>query len=132
MLALGLFAFVLGGKPERMGAGAYLLAWLASLVFQSPGDLSGVQWGMLLIDLCVLALFVGLVWKSSRSWPVWACALQLLTVTSHVMLIARLPTPVSAFYTVVNLTGYGIMLAIALGTFFAWQTRKAVGEAYVE
>lgn len=48
------------------------------------------------------------------------------------MVMMELKPTISAFYTVINLSGYGIMLAIALGTFFAWQTRKAVGEAYVE
>jgi hypothetical protein len=32
-----------------------------------------------------------------------------------------------AFYTVLNLAGYGILAAIAVGTFWAWQDRRAAG-----
>ena len=44
------------------------------------------------------------------------------------MIMLNLRTPISAFYTVVNMTGYGIMLAIAIGTFWAWQERRAIGQ----
>jgi len=127
MVIVGMFALLKGGEPERIGAGAYLMAWFASVLVQSNAGLLGVQWAMFAIDIAVLLVFIAMVWKAPRSWPVWACALQLLTVTSHVMLMMKLPTPISAFYTVVNMTGYGIMLAIAVGTFWAWQERRAIG-----
>jgi len=127
MVIVGMFALLKGGEPERIGAGAYLMAWFASVLVQSNAGLMGVQWAMFAIDIAVLLVFIAMVWKAPRSWPVWACALQLLTVTSHVMLMMKLPTPISAFYTVVNMTGYGIMLAIAVGTFWAWQERRAIG-----
>lgn len=126
MLAVVVFAFLKGGEPEKIGAGAYIFAWIASLVIQSAGrGYFGVQWAIFAIDMVLLAVFAAMVWKAPRSWPVWACALQLLAVTSHVMIILDLRTPISAFYTVVNMTGYGIMLAIAVGTFWAWQDRRA-------
>jgi hypothetical protein len=127
MVLVGMFALLKGGPPERIGAGAYLFAWFASVMVQTSGGYFGVQWGVFAIDVAVLLIFIAMVWKAPRSWPVWACALQLLAVTSHVMLMMKLPTPISAFYTVVNMTGYGIMLAIAIGTFWAWQERRAIG-----
>lgn len=127
MVIVGMFALLKGGEPERIGAGTYLMAWFASVLVQSNAGLTGVQWAMFAIDVAVLLVFIAMVWKAPRSWPVWACALQLLTVTSHVMIMLDLRTPVSAFYTVVNMTGYGIMLAIAVGTFWAWQERRAIG-----
>jgi hypothetical protein len=33
----------------------------------------------------------------------------------------------TAFYTILNLAGYGVLLAIGLGTFWAWQERRAAG-----
>lgn len=127
MVIVGMFALLKGGEPERISAGTYLMAWFASVLVQSNAGLMGVQWAMFAIDVAVLLVFIAMVWKAPRSWPVWACALQLLTVTSHVMIMLDLRTPVSAFYTVVNMTGYGIMLAIAIGTFWAWQERRAIG-----
>jgi hypothetical protein len=128
MVIVGLFALLKGGEPERIGAGAYLFAWFASLMAQTSGGYFGVQWGVFAIDVVLLIVFGTMVWKAPRSWPVWACALQLLAVTSHIMIMADLRTPISAFYTVVNMTGYGIMLAIAIGTFWAWQERRAIGD----
>lgn len=121
MLLVGILAFSIGGRPEKIGAGSYILAWLATLLFHNTSKGIGVQWGLLAIDSAVLLAFAALVWKSNRAWPVWACALQLLVVASHVMIIAHLPTPISSFYTVVNLTSYGILVAICFGTFWAWQ-----------
>ena len=127
MVIVGLFALLKGGEPERIGAGAYIIGWFASLLLQTSGSPFGVQWGVFVLDVVMLIIFSAMVWKAPRSWPVWACALQLLVVTSHVMVMLDLRTPISAFYTVVNMTGYGIMLAIAIGTFWAWQERKAAG-----
>ena len=127
MVIVGMFALLKGGRPERIGAGAYLFAWFASVMIQTSGGYFGVQWGVFAIDVVVLIVFSAMVWKAPRSWPVWACALQLLVVTSHVMVMLDLRTPISAFYTVVNMTGYGIMLTIAIGTFWAWQERRAIG-----
>lgn len=128
VVLVGLFAFIKGGEPEKIGAGTFLFGWFASLMVQSNAGLFGVQWAMFAIDVAMLLVFVAMVWKAPRSWPVWACALQLLVVTSHVMIMLNLRTPISAFYTVVNMTGYGIMLAIAIGTFWAWQERRAIGQ----
>jgi hypothetical protein len=127
MVAVGVFAFVKGDEPERVGAGAYLLAWFASLLIQRDGDAQSVQWGMFAIDAVVLGVLGALVWKTRRTWSVWACALQLLVIMSYIIVALDLRTPIASFYAVVNLAGYGILIAIAAGTFFAWQERRAAG-----
>ncbi|MGH7019293.1 MAG: hypothetical protein ACREEY_05410 [Brevundimonas sp.] len=128
VVLVGLFAILKGGTPEKIGASALLFGWFASLLVQTSGSYFGIQWGLFAIDAAVLLVFIALVWKAPRSWPVWACALQLLTVTSHVMVMMNLNPPISAYYTVVNMTGYGIVLSIAIGTFWAWQERRAIGQ----
>jgi hypothetical protein len=127
MVAVGVFAFVKGDEPERVGAGAYLLAWFASLLIQRDGDAQSVQWGMFAIDTVMLGVLGALVWKARRTWSVWACALQLLVIMSYIIVALDLRTPIGSFYWVVNLAGYGILIAIAVGTFFAWQERRAAG-----
>ena len=127
MVAVATFAFLKGDDPERIGAGAYLLAWFASLLTQGDGKLYDVQWGMFAIDVAVLAVFGGIAWKSHRAWPIWATALQLLVVMSHVMIMIDLRTPIASFYAVLNLAGYAILICIAIGTFWAWQERRAAG-----
>ena len=120
-----LFAFLKGGEPERIGAGAYALGMLASVVIQSGRLLEGPQWGIFAVDIVVLCVYAGLAWKSARVWPIWASALQALVVVSHVMKLIDLRGSANAFAAVINIGGLGILIALAVGTFWAWQERRA-------
>lgn len=126
------FAFVKGDEPERLGAGAYGLSLLASLLVQDASTTDRTQWGLFAIDLIMLAVYGGLAWKSRRSWPVWASALQALIVTSHLLMVANLRPTIDAFYAAINLASYGIMVALAVGTFWAWQERRAASFGQVD
>ncbi|WP_332640385.1 hypothetical protein [Brevundimonas sp.] len=119
------FAFLKGDEPERVGAGAFALGLLASLLLQDDGRLSGPQWGVMSVDVVMLGVYAALAWKSRRSWPVWAGALQALIVMSHLLTVVDLRPPLAAFYAVINLASYGILLAIAAGTAQAWRDRRA-------
>jgi hypothetical protein len=58
---------------------------------------------------------------------VWACGFQSLVVMSHILTLVDLRPPLAAFYAAINLAGYGVLISIAVGTFRAWQDRKAAG-----
>ena len=121
------FAFLKGDEPERFAAGAYMIGWFASLLAQRDGGVSGAQHIMFALDCIMLVVLGTLTWKYRRSWPAWACGFQLLVIMSHIMVLLNLNTAGAAFYTVVNLAGYAVLLAIAIGTFWAWQDRRAAG-----
>jgi len=121
------FAFLKGDEPERFGAGAFVLGWFATLLVQTDGSLYQAQPGVFAVDVLMLGVLAALVWKSRRAWPVWAAAMQLLIVMSHVVIYVDLRPPAASFVTVVNLAGYGVLLALAIGTFWAWQDRRAAG-----
>ncbi|MBX9802639.1 MAG: hypothetical protein K2Y04_07715 [Caulobacteraceae bacterium] len=121
------FAFLKGDEPERIAAGGYVVLWFASLLIQNDGASGGTQWGLMAIDSIMLAVFAGLAWKSRRAWPVWAAAFQSLTVMSHILTLVDIRPPVSAFYAVINLASTGILSVLAIGTFWAWQERRAAG-----
>ncbi|MDQ1152989.1 hypothetical protein [Brevundimonas sp. SORGH_AS_0993] len=128
MLAMAVFAFLKGDKSEKNGAGAYLLAWFASLVMQENGPvIHDAPIGVFLIDLIMLGVFAALAWRSKRSWPVWAAAIQLVTVMSHILILTNAHTSRTSLYTVMNLNGYLIIACLAVGVFWAWQNRKAAG-----
>ncbi|MGZ9098329.1 MAG: hypothetical protein ACXW3O_01375 [Brevundimonas sp.] len=126
-IAVVAFAFLKGDEPERIGAGAHVLAWFATLLIQSDGAVAGTQWGMMGIDIVMLGVYAGLAWKAARSWPVWASALQSLVVMSHLLTLVDIRPPLMAFYAVINLASYGILVVIAIGTWWAWQERRAAG-----
>ena len=121
------FAFLKGDEPERIAGGAYVLAWFASLLVQGNGPSAGTQWGLMGIDMIMLGVWVALAWKSRRSWPVWAGALQSLVVMSHFLTLVDIRPPQAAFVAVINLASTGILAVIAIGTFWAWQERRAAG-----
>ena len=127
VVAICAFAFMKGDEPERIAAGAYVLGWFASLLAQDEGNRYNVEWGVFAIDLVMLVVLGSLVWKSRRVWPVWATACQLMVVTSHIILVVDLRPSIIAFLTVINLAGYGVLVAIGVGTFWAWQERRAAG-----
>lgn len=128
MVLVGIFAFTKGDEPERLAMGAYLLGWMAGMLIQSDsGQQETFQLGLFSLDVIMLLVFGGLSWKFRRTWPIWAASLQLTIVMSHLVILFGVRGGMMSFYTVVNLAGYGILIAIGLGTFWAWQERRAAG-----
>lgn len=121
------FAFLKGDEPERVWAGTYILGWFSSLLVQDDVGPYAAQLRLFAIDLVMLIVLIGLVWKARRTWPAWAAACQLLIVTSHVVAFTDLGSPAMSVLTVINLAGYGVLVALAVGTFWAWQERVAAG-----
>ena len=121
------FAFLKGVEPERVGGGVYALGSLAALLVQNDSQLFGPQWGLMAVETVVLGAYAALAWKSRRSWPIWASALQSVVVMSHVLTTTDIRPPIAAFYAVVNLASYGILLALTLGVLQAWRDRRALG-----
>jgi hypothetical protein len=122
-----LFAFWKGDEPEKIAAGAYGLGWFASMLVQDDVSLYSLQWSMMAIDVIMLGVLGALVWKARRAWAVWATALQLLVLMSHILALVDVRPSASSFYFVINLAGYGVLLAIGVGAFWAWQERRAAG-----
>ena len=124
-LAVLAFAFLKGEEPERIGVVAHTVAWFATgLVQEEVGTLS-VQYSMFAIDVVLVLVFAGLAWKSARTWPVWAAGFQMFAVLGHIVVMIGLKPPAYSFYTVLAMAAYGVLGAIAVGTFWAWQDRVA-------
>lgn len=119
------FAFWKGDEPERMGTAAYALVFLGGLVVPGNDDLGAPQWGLMAMDTVLLAVFLGLASHSRRAWLVWASAFQALIVTVHVLVAVNLRPESDAFATAYNMSNYGLLIAMAVGTFWAWQERRA-------
>ena len=120
------FAFFKGDEPERVWAGAYILGWFASLLIQDSTGLVAVL-GVFAIDVAMLLVLIGLVWKAHRTWPAWAAACQLIVVMSYIVALTDLQSTAAAVVLVISMAGYGVLVALAIGTFWAWQERVAAG-----
>lgn len=119
------FSFFKGDEPERAGAAAYTLVTLATTVIRDGTSPGVPRYGTMSLEIVLLAVFAGIAWYSRRSWPVWAASFQALVVTGHIMVVASLRPPSNAFATVINMSNYGLLIALAVGTFWAWQERRA-------
>ena len=120
------FAYWKGDEPERMGAAAYAMAFLATTMIKGDATPNIPRWGMMGIEIVLLVVFMGLAVNSRRAWPVWAASFQALVVTCHILVAANLRPPLVAAATVINMSNYGILIAMAVGTFWAWQERRAI------
>lgn len=48
-------------------------------------------------------------------------------MTGHFLVLADIKPPRDAFIAVNNMANYGLLIALAVGTFWAWQERRAAG-----
>ncbi|HZW15203.1 MAG TPA: hypothetical protein VFF66_02995 [Brevundimonas sp.] len=119
------FVFVKGDEPERMGGAAYAMVFLAATMIKGDSTPNVPRWGVMGLEIVLLVVFLGIAWQSRRAWPIWAASFQALIVTSYALVAANLRPPVDAAAAVINMSNYGLLVALAVGTFWAWQERRA-------
>lgn len=69
-----------GGWPERLAAGAMILAWLASGLLYKTRLWFGPQTAVFLVDLSLLLVLLFIALRSDRWWPMWACGFHALSL----------------------------------------------------
>lgn len=121
------FAFAKGDEPERIAAATFALISIAALVTPEAAATDGPRWGPIGRDLVLIGVFIFLAWKTRRTWLFWATAFQSLIVTGHILVLADLRPPGDAFVAVNNMANYGLLISLAVGTFWTWQERRAAG-----
>jgi hypothetical protein len=120
------FVFWKGDEPERMGGGAYAMVFLATTMLTNDSIYNIPRWGVMGIESILLAVFVGIAWQSRRTWPIWAASFQGLVVTCHALVAANLRPSSNAVAAVINMSNYALLIVLAVGTFWAWQERRAL------
>ena len=130
-LWLGVCAFALlkGDKAERIVSGAVVIAWLATLSAYRdtvPLGYSSTAWAVMAIDALLLALLVVMSWRTDRSWLIWAAAFQSIIVLVHVITLLDIRIRAIAYLSAQTVGSYGVLVCLAIGTFWAWQTREAI------
>lgn len=126
-LVLLTFAYALwrGRSDEKLAGATCLAATVATKFAVSPltARYSGVEFGLLFIDLAVLGAFVAIALRSQRFWPLWVAGLQLTNSMAHLMkavdfaLIPRAYAAAAAFWS------YPILFIIIIGTWRQHQRR---------
>ena len=125
------YAFWRGRSDERIVALVCLSATLASRLAFSPLAVryTSVEFGLLLIDLAVLASFIFVALRSQRFWPLWIAGLQLTTSMAHVMKAIDEHLLPIAYGAAIALWSYPILIILAIGT---WRGHRRLSEASLE
>lgn len=122
-----LFAFVSGGRPERLAALLLLLAALGNAALPNhPGvSFHMVEGPAALIDLVLMASLVALSVRANRFWPLWLAALQLLAIAIHGVKAFE-PVLVPWMYAgAAGKIAYPMMAVLMMGV---WRHRRRIAE----
>jgi hypothetical protein len=119
LIAVCLYACWRGGADERVIALTCLGGTTATLLVISPLRLryTGVEEGLLLVDMAVLAGFITVALRSNRFWPLWIAGLQLTTSIGHILKGIDQDLLPRAYGAALQFWGYPILIILAVGTY---------------
>ena len=113
------YAVFRGGGPERAVGISLLMAAVIGVVIQSPFIVRflDVEWGILVIDLILLAVLMAVALNADRYWAMWLAALQALGAGAH--FVRGVDGEVARFVYAVLLAGwsYPMILLLIVGTY---------------
>lgn len=108
------FALWRGGGPERRAAIAIAVAWIGSVVVDVDAW-RGVQWGIMAIDVVLLAYLAALTVASRRVWLLFATAIQLLIVATHGAFVIDPAVGNVGFFSAYYLWSWLVLACLAWG-----------------
>jgi len=132
LTAVAAYAFVRGSADARLAAAICVIATIATKLVLSPVPhrYSGVEYGVLIVDLLTLVGFVAIALRTDRFWPLWVAGLQLTTMLAHLMKLIENDLLAHAYGAAGRFWVYPIFLIIVIGT---WRHHQRVhGNRFVE
>lgn len=119
LFSVCLYALWRGGPDERIVAVTCLAGTVATLLAISPlhGRYSGVEQGLMLVDLAVLAGFILVALRSDRFWPLWVAGLQLTTSIGHLLKGIDQELLPRAYGAALQFWSYPILVILVVGTY---------------
>jgi hypothetical protein len=106
-----------GGGPERWAAGIIFVAVVLTGLAQhlDPAPFSAIQWGVTAVDGLTLIAFGAVALLSTRYWPMWVAALQIIQFLSD--FTRALPGMIDLAYAFASsVIGYPICVLIVIAT----------------
>ena len=129
LLVLSVSAALLkGGAPERTGAAivvATLALELVGLAFLPP-QLHSIDPVALTIDALATVSYCALALYARRVWPIWATALQILSLTSHFAQGIE-PSHPGIYITMKSGPTLAVQVVLLLGTLFHLRRLRQFG-----
>jgi hypothetical protein len=121
-------AFAMGGQPERYGAIIIVSGSVATAILGANHSNQSPQFEIWLLFADSIALLaIGLLALfSTRYWPLWAASFHAIAVMTH---FADLMIPnivPKAYFVFQGFWVYPMFVALLLGCFGHWQTRRSI------
>ena len=126
LAAVSAYAFLRGRSDERIAAAVCVVASLVSVALLGPvrQRYSGVETGVLIVDLATLAAFTWIALKSERFWPLWISGLQLTTTMGHLLKAVDANLIPLAYGAALRSWSYPILIIVAVGTWRGERRRR--------
>lgn len=87
---LGL-VILLGGQPERVGAGIFIIGSIATALvgggFVQTSTRDALEFGVMAVDIGILLALWALALSSARFWTYWVTGWQLIVVLVHLQMV---------------------------------------------
>lgn len=110
-------AYLRGGPNERAAASALLIAAALTQVAALSGNhWRGPEYGVMLVDVAFFGVLVVIALKSTRYWPIWAAASQLVGTLTHLPAVFGPSIPMETYASTQPFWAFPILAAIAWGT----------------
>ncbi len=112
------YALLRGGAPERLTGLALLLAAVSTSILQwdIPSLFSGLEVGVMIVDLLLLVVLIAITLHADRFWPAWVTALHALGLGAHLTKVIS-PDLIRLVYAVLAAAwSYPIVLVLVIGT----------------
>lgn len=117
-------AWLMGGRPERLGGAALAGCWLVSLAMQAGfGLVSDVP--ILIADVLYAAALVVLAARFDRSWIWVSLVLQTAVLVGHGLVLMLQGEDQIVCRAFINVMSFGTLLTLVLGAaLHAYETRR--------
>ncbi|WP_199555453.1 hypothetical protein [Sandaracinobacteroides hominis] len=112
-----LTAAVAGGRWERFIAATILIASIATPLVQTS-TFGEVEYGILLVDIALLAALIVAAIRSDRYWPLAAASFQLTGIVVHITRLVGGPVDAEAYGIAVVIWAYLVLAALGIGSAF--------------
>ena len=114
-----------GDQPARWIGAADLASWLGSLLVHRR-DAFTAEYGILVIDIVTLAVFIWISIRTRRLWTIIASAFVTIIVASHIATMIDLRVTINTLRVGMAVWSYGVLACIAFGT---WTAERQRGHA---
>lgn len=114
------YAFMAGGRPERIGAAVLAIGSVLTIIVMSapPLRFRSVELAVVVVDILCLILYVAMALRADRFWPIWATALVGVGALGHLGKWFSGPDMDRWAYAFsIAIWSYPILALLAIGTF---------------